>query len=213
MSAAESSPVPGVPRWPAGVALLTIAGIYAALPEQLAVGARGTLLALVAVLLVPLLGAHLRGRHGLARTLALGLTGLVTLAVMVSAVLLVVTLAGRATSAPELLRDAALIWITTVLVFAVWYWEIDGGGPVERRADAHHSEDFLFPQMAADTASASGWSPRFVDYLFLAFNTSTAFSPTDTAVLSRRAKVLMMAQSLTSLLVVAVLAARAVNTL
>jgi uncharacterized membrane protein len=113
-----------------------------------------------------------------------------------------------------LLQGAALIWVANVLTFAVWYWEIDGGGPARRHRAAHEPTDFLFPQVAAaDPELAKGWSPRFVDYVFLAFNTSTAFSPTDTLVLSRRAKALMMIQSLISLLVIAVLAARAINTL
>lgn len=112
-----------------------------------------------------------------------------------------------------LLGDAALIWAMNVITFAVWYWEIDGDGPASRRRDRHASEDFLFPQIARDRDEARDWSPGFVDYLFLAFNTSTAFSPTDTAILSRRAKVTTMAQSLISLAVVAVLIGRAVNTL
>ena len=100
-----------------------------------------------------------------------------------------------------------------VVPFAVWYWELDGGGPARRRGDRHACEDFLFPQIARGGDEARVWSPGFVDYLFLAFNTGTAFSPTDTAVLSRRAKVLTMAQSLIFLAVVAVLIGRAVDTL
>jgi uncharacterized membrane protein len=203
----------GVPRWPAAVALLAIGAIYATLSERLTVGPPALLLGLVAVLLVPLMSAHRRGNHRLARWLALGLTTLVTLAVAASVLFLLTLLPARGTSASALLVDAALIWVSNVATFALWYWEIDGGGPARRRRHAHASKDFLFPQMDPDNATSSGWSPGFVDYLFLAFNTSTAFSPTDTAVLSRRAKVLMMAQSLLSLLVVAVLAARAINTL
>jgi hypothetical protein len=203
----------GVPRWPAAVTLVAVGGIYASLSGSLRVGPRGLLLVLVVVLLALLAGAHMHGTHRLVRTLALGAVGLVTVAIVASSVLLVSTLPGRGTPAPKLLRDAALLWITNVLTFAVWYWEIDAGGPGRRRTDAHESKDFLFPQVAADTAASPGWAPGFVDYLFLAFNTSTAFSPTDTAVLSQRAKLLMMSQSLISLLVIAVLAARAINTL
>lgn len=100
-----------------------------------------------------------------------------------------------------------------ILAFAVWYWEIDGGGPARRHPGRHSSTDFAFPQQQDDDGLVEGWSPGFVDYLFLAFNTSIAFSPTDTLVLSRRAKLLMMAQALISLVVLAVLAARAINTL
>lgn len=210
----KGSPPPhgGVPRRPAAGALLAIGAIYLLVPTRLAVGPRGLLLAVLAILLVPLGLARRRGYRRLTRGLALGLTGLVTLAVVTSAALLLVQLPGGRTPAPLLLRDAALIWVVNVLVFALWYWEIDGGGPAERHTRYHRSTDFQFPQLSADGA-AERWSPTFVDYLFLAFNTSTAFSPTDTVPLSRPVKLLMMAQSLISLIVTAVLAARAINTL
>jgi len=139
--------------------------------------------------------------------------GLVTVAVVASVFLLVSSSFGGRTSAPVLLQDAALLWVINVVTFAVWYWEIDGGGPSLRHREEHHSEDFLFPQMNLGDKAARDWSPGFLDYLFLAFNTSTAFSPTDTAVLSRRAKVLMMVQALLSLLILAVLVSRAINAL
>jgi uncharacterized membrane protein len=171
------------------------------------------LLGLVAVLLVPVLTAHLRGSQRLARGFAFGVIGLVTVAVVTSAFLLVSSSLDGGTSAPALLRDAALLWVINVATFAVWYWEIDGGGPAQRRREGHVSEDLLFPQMNIDGKTARGWSPGFLDYLFLAFNTSTAFSPTDTAFLSQRVKVLMMVQALLSLLILAVLVSRAINTL
>jgi hypothetical protein len=117
--------------------------------------------------------------------------------------------------APQvLLRAAVALWITNVLVFAVWYWKLDGGGPLVREGRrARLESSFLFPQMLLTDGGDPSWTPHFVDYLFLAFNTSTAFSPTDTAVLSRWAKLGMMLQSLISLTIVALLAARAVNIL
>ena len=207
-------PTRGVfPRWPAAVALLVIGALYAVLSDGLTLGPRAFLLGLVAVLLVPLMSAHLRGSHRLARWFGLGMVGIVTVAVVVSAFSLVSTALGRGMSAPALLRDAALLWVINVATFAVWYWEVDGGGPVVRRRKGDRSEDFLFPQTNVVTAAARTWHPGFVDYLFLAFNTSTAFSPTDTAVLSRRAKVLMMVQALLSLVILAVLIGRAINAL
>ncbi len=203
----------GLPRWPAAVALLAVGALYAVLSDGLTLGPRAFLLGLVAVLLVPLLSAHLRGSHRLARGFAFGVIGLVTVAVVTSAFLLVSSSLGGGTSAPALLRDAALLWVINVATFAVWYWEIDGGGPAGRRREGHVSEDFVFPQMNLGDESDHAWSPGFVDYLFLAFNTSTAFSPTDTAVLSQRAKVLMMVQALLSLLILAVLVGRAINAL
>ena len=202
-----------LPRWPAAVALLTVGVLYAVLSEGLSLGPRAFVPALVAVLLVPLMTAHLRGSHRLARRISFGVIGFVTIAVVVSAFLLVSSALRVGTSAPALLRDAALLWIINVVTFSVWYWETDGGGPARRRREGHRSEDFLFPQMNLGGGVARGWSPGFLDYLFLAFNTSTAFSPTDTAVLSRRAKVLMMMQALLSLVILAVLVSRAINAL
>jgi uncharacterized membrane protein len=195
------------------VALLAIGALYAVLSEDLSIGPRLFLLAFVAVLLVPLTTAHLRGSHLLARRISLGVIAFVTVAVVVSTVLLVLSALSARTSAPALLRDAALLWIINVATFAAWYWETDGGGPARRHQEEHRSEDFLFPQMNLGGGVARGWSPGFLDYVFLAFNTSTAFSPTDTAVLSRRAKVLTMLQALLSLVMLAVLVSRAINAL
>jgi uncharacterized membrane protein len=201
------------PRWPAALALLAVGALYTVISGDLTFGPRAFVLGLVAVLLVPLMTAHLRGSHRVARWLGLGVVGFVTVAVVVSAFLLVSSALKSGTSAPSLLRDAALLWVINVATFAVWYWETDGGGPAKRRRDEHRSEDFLFPQMNLGGGAARGWSPGFLDYVFLAFNTSTAFSPTDTAVLSRRAKVLTMVQALLSLVILAVLVSRAINAL
>lgn len=173
------------------------------------------LLAVVALLMVPITVSWRRGLHGITRKLALGTLGIVTLALVASAVFLVLELPdhNKALQPVTLLTDAALIWMANVLTFGIWYWEVDGGGPARRHHDRHCSKDFLFPQMASSDPELQQWTPRFVDYVFLAFNTSTALSPTDTQVLSRRAKVLMMAQASISLVVIVVLAARAINTL
>jgi uncharacterized membrane protein len=203
----------GHSRWPAAVALLIVGALYAVISETLTFGPRAFLLTLVSVLLVPLASAHQQGRHRLAGLLGLGLVSLVTVAVVVSVFLLISSPLSGQTPAQELLQDAALLWVINVVTFAVWYWEIDGGGPAQRRREGHVSEDFLFPQGNLGDKIARAWSPGFLDYLFLAFNTSTAFSPTDTAFLSRRAKVLMMVQALLSLLILAVLVGRAINTL
>ena len=126
-----------------------------------------------------------------------------------SLALLVRALAAHTEAPPDMLRSAVVLWITNVLVFALWYWRLDGGGPHQRSADRGEPGAFLFPQM--NMSPPPKWSPIFVDYLFLAFNTSTAFSPTDSAVLSRWAKILTMAQATISLAIVVLLAARAVN--
>ena len=115
------------------------------------------------------------------------------------------------------MRSAASLWFTNVFVFALWYWRLDAGGPHGRDSRQTHEDGaFMFPQttMFPEERRAIGqtlWSPRFVDYLFLAFITCTAFSPTDTPPLTSWAKLLMMAQSIISLTILALLAARAVN--
>jgi hypothetical protein len=143
-----------------------------------------------------------------------------TAGLIISVTLLVGALPGAsAEKARQLLRSAAALWVTNILVFALWYWRLDAGGPHQREKRAGHCDGaILFPQMtmsdkALEEAGEQNWSPNFIDYLFLAFNTSTAFSPTDAPVLARWAKVLMMIQSLLSLLIIALLAARAINTL
>jgi hypothetical protein len=205
-------------RWPGVLALLGLGVVYLLLPDRYTVGPSWLVLAVVAALLVPMGVARLRGRHEIARWLALTSVGVVTAAVAASAGYLVVGLTDSVRSAPTLLWDAAAIWVANVVTFALWYWELDGGGPHRRSETRYASTDFVFPQLTLVNAARGDdagpkWIPNLVDYLFLAFSTSTAFSPTDTPVLSRRAKLLMMAQSIISLVVIAVLAARAVNTL
>ncbi|HYR76481.1 MAG TPA: hypothetical protein VEM96_11635 [Pyrinomonadaceae bacterium] len=207
------------PRWPSGVAVIAIGGLFAALPSSLVAGPRWLLLATVLVLLVPTIISHRIGHHSLNQILGSVVNVVVTVAMIVSLGLLIDAVTDHAITPQQLLRSAAALWISNILVFASWYWRLDAGGPHERdRTPGHTDGAFLFPQMTMDPAAkrAAGeheWEPNFVDYLFLAFNTSTAFSPTDVPVLSRWAKGLMMVQALISLLVIALLAGRAVNIL
>jgi hypothetical protein len=206
--------VAGVPRWPATVALLAVGLLLAVASTQLDLGSLALPLLIVAVLVVPLTLASMRGRHTMRRRLAIAALVVLTAAVALSAVFLVRLLVAGNVQAPSLLSGSAAIWAANLGTFALWYWEIDGGGPSVRRRDGHISTDFLFPQMQiGDGTSTGGWWPGFFDYLFVAFNASSAFSPTDTLILSRRAKALMMIQSLISLVTVVVIAARAINTL
>jgi hypothetical protein len=206
-------PITHEPRWPAFVAIVADACVYLALPERLSVGPRWLLLAIVFLLLIPISHSYRRGRYDIARILTFVATGAITFALIASLALLIQGLPKHLESPSELLRSATALWITNVLVFALWYWKLDAGGPLGRdRSRGNLDSSFLFPQMLGPDADAN-WSPQFIDYLFLAFNTSTAFSPTDTAVLSRWAKIGMMAQALISLSIIALLAARAVNIL
>lgn len=207
------------PRWQALIAILAVAGLYVALPDALTVGPTWLLPAVVGLLAAPLFVLHRAGHHRLDTVIGFTLTTILTLAMIASVAFLIGLLPSGKEKAEQLLRSAALLWLTNILVFALWYWRLDAGGPHARdERDAHSNGAFLFPQMTMlrRVEQATGqvrWSPHFVDYLFLAFNTSTAFSPTDTPVLTRWAKVLMMLQSLISLTVIAILAARAVNIL
>jgi len=207
------------PRWPAIVAIFAVGGLYTALPAELTLGPRWLMPSVVLVLLIPSIVAHHTRRHHLNNLLGFAVDGVLTLGLAISVALLVGALPAHRTTPQTLLLSAASLWITNILVFALWYWRLDAGGPHQRDRRAKHSEgSFLFPQttMSEESlkqAGQEGWSPEFIDYLFLAFNTSTAFSPTDVPVLSKWAKILMMLQSLLSLLIVALLAARAVNIL
>ncbi|HYB52333.1 MAG TPA: hypothetical protein VEG84_00565 [Thermoanaerobaculia bacterium] len=203
-------------RWPVAMALVGVGGILFALPDSLVVGPRWLLLAIVVALLVPAILAHRAGKHHLDRAIGYLISGIITLALVGSLVLLITTLPSKAETPASLLRSAAVLWVTNIFVFAIWYWRLDAGGPHRRERRAKHTDGaFFFPQMmdSAPIAHPESWSPRFVDYVFLAFNTSTAFSPTDTAVLSRWAKGLCMLQAMISLLIVAILASRAVGLL
>lgn len=214
-----AAPARPEPRWPPMLALLAVGGLRLALPESLSIGPDWLVLVVIGVLMIPAIWTHRSGSAQLSRLIGFTMTGIVTLDMIWSLVLLIGALPGHKQTPQALLESAAALWFTNILVFASWYWRLDAGGPHEREMRGVHTDGaFLFPQMTLDpeakhTMGEDTWSPGFVDYLFLAFNTSTAFSPTDVPVLSRWAKLLMMVQSLISLATIALLAARAVNIL
>ncbi len=209
----------GEPRWPAMVALLAVSALFYALPPALKVGPDWLFVVLVAALTAPGVFFHKVRRRPLVRILGYTAVSIMTLAMIGSLSLLVWRLPLHKESPGDLLRAATALWIGNVLVFASWYWRLDAGGPHQRDLRESHTDGaFLFPQMTLgpDLRQEMGeddWKPGFMDYLFLAFNTSTAFSPTDVPVLSRWAKGLMMIQAIISLATIAILAARAVNIL
>jgi hypothetical protein len=207
------------PRWPALVAMLAAGCMNLALPSWISVGPRGTLLIIVTLLAIPIQISHRRGHDRLNHFLGFLDAGILTAALLSSVYYLVAGMGSHKQDPKDLLISAAALWATNIVVFALWYWRLDAGGPNLRDSREGHPEGaFLFPQMTltdelSKALEADKWSPEFVDYLFLAFNTSTAFSPTDVPVLSRWAKLLMMTQSMISLLIIALLVARAINTL
>jgi hypothetical protein len=207
------------PRWHALVAIFAVGGLRLALPHELSVGPDWLLLAVIGALIAIYTLTRQFAKHKFAAFFGYLMIAIVTADMTWSLCLLVAALPEHRETPLTLLRSASALWITNILVFASWYWRLDAGGPHAREQRGEHTDGaFLFPQMALSQEAqvAMGedqWSPGFIDYLFLAFNTSTAFSPTDSPVLSRWAKVLMMIQSLISLATVALLAARAVNIL
>jgi hypothetical protein len=215
----EVSPTAPEPRWPALIALLAVGGTYMALPRQVVpiAGPRYLLLGLVCTLLIPTVISFRLRHHALNQFFGFLVLGVVTMAELWSLALLIRSLFYDMLSPQHLLFSAGALWMTNVIVFALWYWRLDGGGPhIRDLSPGHHEGAFLFPQMTMgdDLMRKTGqelWSPEFLDYLFLSFNHSTALSPTDTAVLSRWAKTLVMIQAAISLTTIAVLASRAVN--
>jgi len=207
------------PRGQAVLAFLAICAIYLALPRNLVVGPVWLLPTLIVVLLVPTMMSHRVGKQSLNRSLGFVINGITTLALIGSVILLVRTLPAHRESPVQLLRSAGLLWLTNVIVFALWYWRLDGGGPTLRAKEKKFgSTSFLFPQMQIPHDERGQfecvrWRPRFVDYLFVAFTQSSTFGPTDSPLLARWAKVMAMIQVLISLTIVVLLISQAVGVL
>ncbi len=208
------------PRWPAAFSVFAVMGLYFfALPEKLTLGPAWLMPLVISCFLVPTAIAHQTGHHKWNVFFGTGMLALLTLFIIASIAKLVYHLPRHDEQPIQMLVSAASLWASNIIVFASWYWRLDAGGPHARDLrPGHCMGSFLFPQMTMSDedrcdAGHENWSPGFMDYLFLAFNTSTALSPADTAVLSRWAKAMMMLQSLISLSVIVLLAARAVNVL
>jgi hypothetical protein len=215
-------------------AVLSSAGLYATLPSRFIAGpsagifsaARWVVPALTVLLLLVLLasvpdsplmrslglGAH--HVHIERRVAALAVIAILSAANAASIILLVHLLVNGAHAQANLLLRAGIhMWGLNVLVFALWFWELDNGGPVARLTAGPEGRDFLFPQQGDPSIAAQGWRPLFLDYLYVSFTNATAFSPTDTLPLSRWAKMLMLVESAASLVLALMVAARAVNIL
>jgi len=210
-------PSPGESRWPATAAVTVALVLQAALPDRLTVGPSWVVPALESCLVVPLIIANpsrLTSTSRDVRKLSIGLIALVNAANITSLALLVHTLVnGSKVNGKPLILAAVGIWLTQVIVFGMWYWEIDRGGPVARTMVDHGEPDLLFPQMENPKVHRGPWYPTLGDYMYVSLTNSTAFSPTDTMPLSLLAKGLMAAQSIVSLTTIAVVGARAVNIL
>ena len=207
------------PRWQALLAFVAVGGIYLALPGSLIIGPTWLLPTLILVLLVPTVITHRMGRRSLNRALGVVINSIITLALIGSVALLVIALPSHKEEPLRLLGSGAALWITNVFVFALWYWRLDGGGPTVRHERREFgSRSFLFPQMQIEKTergrfACTGWRPRFVDYLFVAFTQSSTFGPTDAPLLARWSKVLAIIQIFISLSIVILLISRAVGVL
>ena len=206
------------PRWQALLAFLAVGAIYLALPRDLIVGPTWLLPSLIVVLLIPTVVTHRTGKRSLNRALGMIINAITTLALIGSVVLLVRALPSHREAPLKLLLSGGLLWLTNVIVFALWYWRLDGGPTGRHEQKKFGSTSFLFPQMQVphderSQFACTGWRPRFIDYLFVAFTQSSTFGPTDAPLLARWAKVLSMLQIFISLSIVILLISRAVGVL
>jgi len=205
------------PRWHASVAVLVAIALYLALPSDLLLGPRWLVPLLEGLLLVVLNLVRLYRRaraQAEVRALAVMLTGLINLANVGSVALLVHRLvSGGGIKGKPLLYGAVSVWLTNVIVFGLWLWELDRGGPAAREQGRERHPDLQFPQMVTPEVARQGWKPSFFDYCYVALTNAAAFSPTDTMPLTLAAKALFSLESLVSIVTVGIVAARAVNIL
>ena len=219
-SSGEHEPEPGAgpkkirvtPHWNAIGGLVAIGVLYALLPVKISFGPYGLLLlAIEALFLLPFVIAVLTRRSVSPVTLRVGsmiLLGIVTAALAIGIVHMILTLK-KDLNGIGLLYSGLLLYGCNILMFALWYWEIDGGGPELRQQSDHPLADFLFPQQMGGLDE--NWTPHFFDYLYVGFTGATAFSPTDTMPLSRRAKFLMMLEAMLALILLSFVVSRAIN--
>jgi|SRR5579863_4825269 len=219
-------PARGELHWPPQLTVVVAIGLQLLLPDRLTL-INGTTTkyivpALEAAMLVALFISspqRLVAPHSVRRRLMLGLTAIVSLANGISLVLLAHLLlnkglAGTPRQGHELIVAGSAIWLTNALIFGLWYWEVDRGGPGRRAAGCDLSPDFHFPQMTDEVAALyPGWRPQFVDYLYVSLTNALAMSPTDTMPLTVQSKMLMGLQSLVSLVTIGLVVSRAVNIL
>ena len=217
-----NDPKPGFrvePRWPVALTVISVLLLLEVLPGRVRLFPRWTPYLIGSLVFVPMAGIALTGAAARWRRLervgtylfALA-TGSATLAVLGS---LIGAMVRRSTEVGglQLLTSSIAVWVSNVALFALVYWQLDRGGPESRANLAPVRPDWLFPQYTAPDDAPPGWHPTFVDFLFLAFTTAAAFSPTDALPMTSRAKILMMIQSSISLVTIVVVASRAINIL
>ncbi len=216
---ARPYPPPGAPEpfWPAQSAVLAAIGLQLLLPKRLTIGPSWLVPSFEGALLIGMFLAtpnQLEFEHPRRRRVALGLTAFVSAANIFSlGALTHYLLHHNVSNGRGLVVSGVLIWLTNFLIFGLWFWEMDRGGPGKRAAGHDGPPDFLFPQMSDDHIEPLYWRPQFIDYLYVSLTNNTAFSPTDTMPLSPIAKIVMGVQSVVSLLTIGLIVSRAVNIL
>ena len=205
------------PLWPALLALVAAIGIQFALPARLTAGPSWLVPGIEAVALLGLFFATpntLEREHPRRRLLAISMFAFVSAAnIYALGALIHYLLHHNVTSGNRLITSGVLIWLTNFVIFSLWYWELDRGGPGKRAMGHDEQPDFLFPQMTDDRIEPLHWRPRFIDYLYVSLTNATAFSPTDAMPLTPMAKSVMGVQSLVSLVTIGLIISRAVNVL
>jgi hypothetical protein len=215
--AGEDARIVGESRWPMAAAVVTVIVLTILLPKDQRVLPAWVVPLIEGFLLVALIVADpgaIDRRSRLLRGLSIALVSILVLTALVATAKLIdvlITGGQQTNSASDLLEAGSIVWVGNVVAFALLYWGLDGGGAAAR---AHHTRahvDFAFPQQMNPELAPADWSPRFVDYLYLAFTNATAFSPTDAMPIARWAKLAMIVQSLASLAILGLVIARAVN--
>ena len=206
--------------WPVAAAILAAAGLHVALPAQYRVNPRWVVPVVLAALLAVLIIGD-PGRIDRQKPWLRIVTGIViafiTVANLLAAARLVVDIVTNnklfANNATGLLATGGVVWATNVIAFGLWYWDLDRGGAAARAEHSQAAPAFIFPEMLHTEYVPASWVPKFVDYLSLGFWTATAFSPTDISAIKPWAKLLMITEAAVSLVIAALVIARAINIL
>ena len=207
------------PIWHVQVAMLIAIILQLALPNRFSVGSRYAIPVVEALLLIAL--SFTTPKESIFKSITRRINVILLIVITsIANIYGLATVSGQllkgghaATNGRALILAAINIYLTNIIIFALWYWEMDGGGPGERQRIEKYDQDFLFPQHQNENYKHPDWKPTFTDYLYVSSTNAMAFSPTDTMPLSRRAKILMLIQATMSLIAIALVAARAVNIL
>jgi hypothetical protein len=213
----DEARIVGEPRWPMAAAVVAAIVLTILLPREQRLLPAGVLPVIEGFLLVALIAGDpgaIDRRSTLLRGLSIALVSILVVSALAGTTQLIdvlITGGSQTNSASDLLEAGSIVWVGNVLAFALLYWELDGGGAAARLHHSRAQADFAFPQQMNPELAPVGWRPRFVDYLYLAFTNATALSPTDAMPIAAWAKLVMIVQSVSSLAILGLVIARAVN--